>query len=101
MLSICQLQVHDKSRLCMDLFTWHSMRVPDQTKSKNEKIYKRKGKQIQRKKNTGIKTEVKNIYCLERKREAKPVNKTWFLKRLHLFSNSRLWRLCLFSKAFV
>ena len=50
MLSICQLQVHDKSRLCMDLFTWHSMRVPDQTKSKNEKIYKRKGKQIQRKK---------------------------------------------------
>ena len=98
MLSICQLQVHDKSRLCMDLFTWHSMRVPDRTKKKK---HKREGKQIQRKKNTGIKTEVKNIYCLERKREANPVNKTWFLKRLHLFSNSRLWRLCLFSKAFV
>ena len=34
MLSICQLQVHNKSRLCMDLFTWHSMRVPDRTKKK-------------------------------------------------------------------
>ena len=41
----------------MDLFTWHSMRVPDRTKKKK---HKREGKQIQRKKNTGIKTEVKN-----------------------------------------
>ena len=30
----------------MDLFTWHSMRVPDRTKKK----HKREGKQIQRKK---------------------------------------------------
>ena len=64
MLSICQLQVHNKSRLCMDLFTWHSMRVPDRTKKKK---HKREGKQIQRKKIQVSKQKLKTILFGEKK----------------------------------
>ena len=58
MLSICQLQVHYKSRFCMGLFTWHSMRVPDWTKSKTrKKMYKKKRKRILQ----VLKQKLKNI----------------------------------------
>ena len=69
MLSICQLQVHNKSRLCMDLFTWHSMRVPDRTKKK--KKHKREGKQIQRKKIQVSKQKLKT-YIVWREKGSKP-----------------------------